>query len=570
MKLFSKAITRVKQTTGKKLFLFAMFLVLGLGLAGITSKVAAAGTGNDIMSGGASSCADFINKIQQNTAQAAEWRKIYAWNYGEPGYGLQPADYNRFATSCQHGVAYRNNTIVVGGRVVATSVWSIGRFKSYQGSNPIPVTIPNAGNYFGNYNSQAFADGTSAIPVDVLFNPTNGKLQFAVMTNTCGNTTIGHPTAPTYICRALNATRSTQNPNQWSFTTDANAGNGATITKLVYNYGDGNAPDIRYKTSDVVNHTFTRNSTVTVSVYVSLPGGGQVVLTNCTRDITFVPPAPVFTCDLLSLQPGTPDQTTGKQAYILRATATMTNGTITSYVFTYGDGSSEPAPTNIVAGSTPRTFTVSKSHTYAPGKWAASVRVYGKDLTGRNIVAPVNVKCAAQITVQRPECKPGVPQNDSRCYDYTCNLLTIDQGNNDTRTVTIKNFSASTSNPNAKLTSIVVDWGDNTATSTYTSISDALNKTHQYGTDVTSSTVTAVAHFTTTQGAVQDIPAGGENCAKPVSYTTPVPPTPPTPPAPTQLINTGAGSVFGLFGVTAVIATVLHRIFLGRRLNRQV
>lgn len=57
----------------------------------------------------------------------------------------------------------------------------------------------------------------------------------------------------------------------------------------------------------------------------------------------------------------------------------------------------------------------------------------------------------------------------------------------------------------------------------------------------------------------------------PTTTTTPTPSTPSTPaaPAPTQLVNTGPGSVVGIFAAVVVAGTVGYRWLLSRRLSRQ-
>lgn len=54
-----------------------------------------------------------------------------------------------------------------------------------------------------------------------------------------------------------------------------------------------------------------------------------------------------------------------------------------------------------------------------------------------------------------------------------------------------------------------------------------------------------------------------------VSCPTTPPTTPPTQPKPTTLVNTGAGSVAGLFAVVAAAGAFGYRLFIGRRLSRQ-
>lgn len=116
----------------------------------------------------------------------------------------------------------------------------------------------------------------------------------------------------------------------------------------------------------------------------------------------------------------------------------------------------------------------------------------------------------------------------------------------------------------------VVDWGDKTAPLTAANI---IGQTHKYAADGTY-LVTATAHFTVNG---KDVTAGGPQCQKQVTFKTTTPPkiippptTPPpvTPAPPTALVNTGPGSVIGLFAAVTAAGAVFHRWLLARRLSR--
>jgi uncharacterized repeat protein (TIGR01451 family) len=143
---------------------------------------------------------------------------------------------------------------------------------------------------------------------------------------------------------------------------------------------------------------------------------------------------------------------------------------------------------------------------------------------------------------------------------YSCNLLTVST-DNASKTVTVTDFSAPASN-GAVLKNVVLNWGDGTTPLT---TNTPKGQTHHYpGTGPYA--ITAVAHFTT-DGGNNDVTAGGASCATQVSFS--VPTTPPTPGTPTQLVNTGAGSVVGIFAAAMVAGVFLSRLFLSRRLSRE-
>ncbi len=163
----------------------------------------------------------------------------------------------------------------------------------------------------------------------------------------------------------------------------------------------------------------------------------------------------------------------------------------------------------------------------------------------------------------------------------TCSLLDVIAGDNRVATITTFRLSA----PNAVLKDAVINWGDNSAPLTTATV---VNQTHQYAKDGTY-TISVIAHFTVNG---KDVTASGPTCRKTITFKTHTPPpvTPPaTPPAPapspaaptatptppsttaapTELVNTGPGSLIGIFTATTVAGTMAYRRQLSRRLSRQ-
>jgi len=264
-------------------------------VAGMRHASAANCTGNDIMFCGFSSRTDFINKVQANSDGHGHNDLQAIYNF----YHLTSADYANFAAHAVPGEALRNGNVVVNGQVVATGTKSIGRFKSFQGSNPF--TQPIAGtDYFGNTNDQAFADGVSQLAVDVLFD-SSGTMQFAVMPS-CGNPVFGNNVKSSAQCDMLNKTSVDGKDNTFSFTTSASANGNAKITGFTYNFGDGSPTVFQTSGSTPVEHTYGPGTfTATVTVTASVPGNSRLTLpavAACSRQITVaqkqVPP-PVVT-----------------------------------------------------------------------------------------------------------------------------------------------------------------------------------------------------------------------------------------------------------------------------------
>lgn len=161
-------------------------------------------------------------------------------------------------------------------------------------------------------------------------------------------------------------------------------------------------------------------------------------------------------------------------------------------------------------------------------------------LTGQQSSATVKTTCTPQ-------------QNN---FTYTCNNFTI-AVDNITRKVTVTAFDATSTNSNAKLTNVAINWGDG-STNTVTA-DQATSQAHVFTVD--SSTITATGQFTVSG---QTTPVNGTNCEKQVSFTTPQS-TPPT----TTLPNTGAGDTIAMFVGAIVAGTIGFRMFTLRKLSRR-
>jgi len=244
---------------------------------------------NDIMTNGFSSPPNFIDQVKNGDSSGHhDLAAIFAQ------FGLDSADFNEFASSAVQGTTTVGGDIKVGDMVVGTGASSFGRTEECQGANPQRMDINSNGTtttIWGNVNSQNLTQDT---PVTILFDST-GTMKFATM-NTCGNPMKFTPVKPNFSCDLLEKHPVSGQDNTFTFTTKATAENGATIAKVVYNFGDGSdlvtLPD---GTTPTQPHTFTKSSTVTVTVFVNLPGGHQSQTTSetCQTPITVnAPPIP--------------------------------------------------------------------------------------------------------------------------------------------------------------------------------------------------------------------------------------------------------------------------------------
>lgn len=139
----------------------------------------------------------------------------------------------------------------------------------------------------------------------------------------------------------------------------------------------------------------------------------------------------------------------------------------------------------------------------------------------------------------------------------SCKAVDVTTGDNRTVKATV-NGSVS----NATITGYKIDWGDGQTSNQQTD-------SHTYAKDGTFTIVTSV-QVKFADGHSEWLSATA--CTKQVTFKPGQPPvivTPPTPSTPTTLVNTGPGSIAGIFAVTSLIGAMAYRVFLARRLSRQ-
>ena len=390
------------------LFMFglatAVFMLLGFVVFGVNRTLAVTCTGNDIIKCGFSTPSDFINRVEENNNgvnSTPDLQAIYAH------YGLSSAEYDSFAAHAVPGEAMRDGQIIVNGQVVGTGGMSIGRWQSYQGANPFSVTI-NGITYYGNVNSQAFAAGVTEIPVYVLFNA-SGTFQFAVMPS-CGNPEFPSvPVQTSASCQVLNKTPVAGKANTFTFTAAAAKTGNATITKYVYNFGDGSPTVTETGGATPVTHTYASTGTFTasVTVFASVPGNANLQLpavSMCTKQIVITPPpAPQVVTAVCQQLVATPIDDSTRTAFTFTATAQFSSGvTFTSADFTFGDGSQQSGVQPNSDGTTATT-----THTYASsGTFTASAVLHFTSPSGQPVTAPT---CTAVATPVVPAAAPPTP-----------------------------------------------------------------------------------------------------------------------------------------------------------------
>jgi hypothetical protein len=370
------------------LVLLAGGLFLGSGRA-----TAAAGCDDyAIMYCGATSPSQFINKINSD-GRHNDHKAIFA------NFGLVPAEYGKFARTAKQGTLHENGNITVDGVVVGRSTMNVGRVHDSNFSQRISI---NGQDYWGGSFASTYHANTA--DVMVMFDD-KGVMQFAVISS-CGNPQRITANKPSYSCDRLQKTKVDSTKNTYRFTTKASAAQGAQVVKAVYDFGDGDTKTVT-DLSQTVQHTFTKNSKVRVTVYVKVPGGNVVTTTgpDCITEITFQPPeTPTPTAYCYSLQATLLDQATRNYKFVV--TAQFSSGvTFTGADFNFGDGAT-------MRGLVPNGKTATVRHAYAKvGTYTATSTLHFTTSTGQKGTS----NCEATITPTTVECKPGIPQGSPQC-----------------------------------------------------------------------------------------------------------------------------------------------------------
>jgi len=312
----------------------------------------------------------------------------------------------------------------------------------------------------------------------------------------------------------------------------------------------------------------------TLSPLVAADGQGQIgggpiyQIANLTQKTGYANPASANACD--ELEYSVKLHNSGYSSVtnvVVSATLPSTSGTsnTSNLTATYQGG---------VVPSTSASATVNLSSAQTVSYESGSTELFDgngnviKNLSDGVIGSGINVGTLPGSTTEFVNFKAKVScPTPPPAPVYTCNDLELTAESN--RTVKISTFTTSATN-GAVFNDAVVTWGDNSNALTS---ANPVGQTHQYAADGTY-VVSATAHFTVNG---QDVTATGPQCQKQVTFSsttppqvTPPPATPPaTPAAPTALVNTGPGSVIGLFGAATAAGTFLYRRMLSRRLSRQ-
>jgi hypothetical protein len=358
---------------------------------------------NAIIKCGYTNPADLAAKAQAS----AELRTIYNHQF-TPGYGM--GDINAFKANAKHATVYKDGRVVLDdGTIVGTGATSLGRQKI--GNNRYAINIGNTTYY---YSATKESFNPDSLPGYVLINEDDHSLKFATLT-ACGNPIWA--TSPGYKCQML--TQEKVNDITYNFSTTVYNKN-TTLTKLVYDFGDGKTQTVTSNFSQKVQHVYAPGKyTAKVTAYFSANGQEKSdTRAECTKPVDVPqPPKPVFVCDSLTLTQ------ISRTKYSFTAKGASNNATFVSAKFDFGDNQS--------AGDLKGTGEkVTIEHEYAK-EGTYTVKAY---LTYKEGVTPETPNCIVKVTIneqtcaEKPnapecqppkpeECKPGIPVGDSRCKE---------------------------------------------------------------------------------------------------------------------------------------------------------
>ena len=443
-----KLSTILHKTGVKKLLVAASaaLVITGGVFAFATHSDAASCPDNDIMPCGAKNAGEFASKLKKNSPNDMD--NIYA------NYDLSKADYDNFARYAKKGVINPDTgNVTVDGVTVMKDARSLGR--NSKGSISKTVTI-NGKKYYETpirlltkYNNDAM----------VLFDA-KGNVQTVVM-NLCGNPMTNTEVNPKYNCDALNVTPVER--DTFKFSSNISSSNGATVTKVVYDFGDGQT---RTETnpSTVVTHKYAQpgNYTAEVTAYVKTKfGRGEFAITvtaNCKKTVT-VKEAEKPSIDIVKTVNVTETEIDKPFNYAVKVTNT---GNVT-----LKDAKVTDTP---AAGSNIQLTSANGVGTISGNTWTYTIPELKKgESKSFTLTAKVTKYTAGNLVNKVCVDTPTIPGTPDDCDEvtvkttppvYACDTL-------QTRKITRNSFEFSTeasASKGATITSVVYDFGDGSQT----------------------------------------------------------------------------------------------------------
>ena len=362
--------------------LVAATLAVGYGFASQPAHAAVDCDNNAVIKCGFTNLADFKTKYAQNPY--GDLQKIY---------GHWGVDGNKFAAQAKHVTVYKSGEVKLDdGTIVATNVNSLGREKINNNRKEIMI---GGKKYYYSQPKDSF--NPNSLDGYAMFNPDDHSMMLTIL-KACGNPVWG--TSPGYKCQMLK--QSKVNANTYKYVATPYTKDGAKVTKIVYDFGDGKTQTVTSNFSQEVTHTYASGKyTARATVYFSVNGKEKSdTRQDCTKPVDVPqPPKPVFVCkSLVAAQvPGS------RTKFTFTATAEVKDATLKTGTFIFDDG--KTVTVNAVGNTVTTTYDYTKEGTHK-----TSV-----DLTFDKGVDKGNVKCRVETktvpetckdTPEKPECQP--------------------------------------------------------------------------------------------------------------------------------------------------------------------
>ncbi len=260
--------------------------VLGIGFSSMQAQAGSCPS-NDIMPCGAWSPSKFISKLKANNP--SDMNNIYAnWRYDLP-----KSQYDEFEKYAKAGkINPTNGNVTVDGVTVGYDGLSLGRNPK---SSSTKISIDGKA-----YYQSHIKDLTKYYNDAMVLFDSHGNVQTVIM-NLCGNPIKLIEKNPKYSCDMLNMTKVDR--DTFKFNSKISTSNGASVVKVVYDFGDGTT---RTETSPstVVTHDYAKAGTYTakVTAYVKTKFGRTTfpitVTANCQKTVPVEQaPTPAITID---------------------------------------------------------------------------------------------------------------------------------------------------------------------------------------------------------------------------------------------------------------------------------
>lgn len=515
---------------------------------------------NDVVPGGVTSVADMRAKYAANkdNVQSAYSRM-----------GITSDMVNKATTKT--GTIYKNGEIKVGGTVVATGAQTLGR-DYLPGSTKV---TPDGHVFYMRSTSVSMA--SDSLPV-IVFYDANGKFTGAVI-NDCGNPVSAKPVTPaqpkpqasTYKCSALKVVAVDRTNVTMQATPDINGS--AQLKSITYTIKkNGSAvKTISATNTNPVTYSQTTPGDYTAEATLTVTDNGATHTTavgGCTAKFTVDALPASYACTQVAVT-----GPTNRTQFSFTPKTTVSNGAaFTSVVYTVRDANNNvvftsPAVMNQNAYNYTQTtagkYTVAGETTFTVG---------GKAYTTKD------VNCAGSFEVK---AVPVTPAATYKCEQLKATPVANQAG-------VVQFAITAPAEGGAKLTGVTMDY-DTAATTDATQqveLAKLSNFTHTYakngtytaqatltftvpdGSATTTKTVTcsaqaAVTNYCTIAGK-ESLLGSDANCKTTATPT----PGQGSVSTPTQLVNTGAADVAGIFASVVAAGALAYRFVWARGFNR--